>query len=313
MSYAIGIDLGGTQIKMVCVDVDGVVVDRSIADTDDDATTAWTRRVRDGLAELEGRRGRKASWIGLCAPGLVAEDGRSIAFMPGRLRGLESLDWGEFLGRSDLVPVLNDAHAALLGEVWVGATRGLRNVAMLTLGTGVGGAILADGQLLKGHIGRAGHLGHISLDVDKPGDVVGTPGSLEDAIGNSTLHARSGGRFHSTRKLVEAYRSGDAAAGEIWLRSVYELACGLASIINVLDPEAVILGGGIAQAGSDLFEPLDEFLEKVEWRPSGHRCRIVGASLGDRAGALGSAYNAIRLAGSPQIGSPKKSPTGHSR
>lgn len=296
MSHAIGIDLGGTQIKMVCVDVDGVVVDHSTGDTADDARGGWTRRVRRGLAELEGRQG-PADWIGFCAPGLAARDGRSIAFMPGRLQGLESLDWGEFLGREDLVPVLNDAHAALLGEVWVGATRGLRNVAMLTLGTGVGGAILADGQLLKGHVGRAGHLGHICLDVDGPGDIVGTPGSLEDAIGNATLHARSGGRFHSTRKLVEAFRSGDSAAAEIWLRSVHALACGLASIINVLDPEAIILGGGIAAAGPALFGPLEDYLEKVEWRPSGHRCRIVGASLGDRAGALGSAYNAIRLAG----------------
>src|SRR5947208_3385148 len=107
---------------------------------------------------------------------------------------------------------------------------------LLTLGTGVGGAAVVDGHLLKGHIGRAGHLGHICLDPQGKPDVVGTPGSLEDAIGNCTVAARTGGRFSSTLELAKAHEAGDAEAGKVWLLSIHHLACGIASLINVLDP-----------------------------------------------------------------------------
>src|SRR5207249_2187105 len=127
--------------------------------------------------------------------GLPARDGRSIASMPGRLAGLEGLNWQQWLGLAKPVPVFNDAQAALLGEVWLGAAKGAANAVLLTLGTGVGGAAMVDGRVLRGHLGRAGHLGHVALDPDGPGDIVNTPGSLEDAIGEHTLTVRSRGGF----------------------------------------------------------------------------------------------------------------------
>jgi glucokinase len=213
--------------------------------------------------------------------------------MPGKLRGLEGLNWTDALKASHVVPVVNDAHAALLGEFWVGAAVGYRDVVLLTLGTGVGGAVLTDGRLYKGHFGRAGHLGHISLNPDGTPDIVGTPGSLEQAIGNGTLPERSNGRFTSTRELVAAHLNGDEKASEVWLRSVNKLAAGITSIINALDPETVIIGGGIAQSGAALFEPLAAFLTRIEWRPLGHRVRILPAALGDIAGTLGAVYYAM--------------------
>src|SRR4030095_2271878 len=131
----------------------------------------------------------------------AAKDGKSIAYMRGRLEGLEGLVWTDFLEAPHPVFVLNDAHAALLGELWKGTAKGYSNVILLTLGTGVGGAVLADGRLLKGHIGRAGHLGHVTVNSDGTGDIVGTPGSLEQMIGNYNVPERSKGRFDSTRKL----------------------------------------------------------------------------------------------------------------
>jgi glucokinase len=234
-------------------------------------------------------------WIGLAAPGLAAANQSSIAFMPGRLPGLEGLVWQKFLKFAQPVPVLNDAHAALLGEVWRGAARRAQNAILLTLGTGVGGAALVDGRLLRGHIGRAGHHGHLSLDPTGPPDVARTPGSLEDAIGNCTVKARSGGRFSSTKNLVAASNAGDAEAQRVWTRSVQALAAGVASLINVLDPEVVVIGGGIARAKAALFGPLEKFLADFEWRPGGHRARIAAAKLGDRAGAFGAAWNAIQF------------------
>jgi glucokinase len=214
--------------------------------------------------------------------------------MPGRLHGLEGLDWTTFLQTLMPVPVLNDAHAALMGEAWLGAAKGFANVIMLTLGTGVGGAAIVDGRLLKGQIGRAGHFGHSCLDPDGPPDVCHTPGSLEVAIGNFNILERSGGKFSTTHALVQAHLAGNKEASEIWLKSVRSLACGLISFINIVDPEAVILGGGIATCGTALFDPLKEFIGKMEWRPGGHSAKILPAELGEFAGAFGAACNAIR-------------------
>jgi glucokinase len=181
-----------------------------------------------------------------------------------------------------------------LGEVWLGAAKGFRNVIMLTLGTGVGGAAMVDGQLLRGHLGRAGHLGHSCLDIDGPPDVTGTPGSLEVAIGNCTIAERSQGRFQTTHDLVAAHRAGEAAATAVWLKSVRALACAIASFVNILDPQAVVIGGGIAASGAALFEPLQRFLDEAEWQPGGARVKILPALLGEFAGAFGAAWNALK-------------------
>ncbi len=155
------------------------------------------------------------------------------------------------------------------------------------------GAAIVDGNLLHGHIGRAGHLGHICLDPNGLPDVANTPGSLEVAIGNCTIADRSSGRFQTTHDLIAAHLAGDAGATAVWLASVRYLACAIASFVNILDPEAVIIGGGIARAGRALFEPLQQALDPVEWRPGGHRVKLLAAELGELAGAYGAAYNAL--------------------
>jgi glucokinase len=294
MNYALGIDLGGSSIKAIAVTTAGEALSRHNIEFDPDKKMEWADKIRMLVGQIEGERCAAADSIGLSAPGLAAADGRSIACMPERLQGLEGLDWTTFLGVSKAVPVLNDAHAALLGEAWAGAARGFQNVIMLTLGTGVGGAAMVDGRLLRGQIGRAGHLGHSSLDPDGPPDCAGTPGSLEVAIGNCTIQTRSGGRFQTTQDLIAAHLKGDAEASEIWLKSVKALAAAVCSDINILDPEAVIIGGGIARAGAALFGPLQRFLERIEWRPGGHRARIIPAQLGELAGAFGAAFNALK-------------------
>jgi glucokinase len=294
MNCAISIDLGGTNIKGLAVTAKGKVLARASASTQD-GTEKWQRQVLHVVHKLEKTLGRRADWLGLAAPGLASTDQRAISYMPGRLPGLEGLNWAEYLGRPHPVPVLNDAHAALLGETWLGAARGTRNTILLTLGTGVGGAALVDGQLLRGHIGRAGHLGHVSLNPKGAPDITGTPGSLEDAIGDCTLARRSGGEFRSTAELVRAVRLRDPSAQRIWSDSIRALAAAIAGFINVLDPEVVVIGGGIAQAGPTLFRPLATHLAQFEWRPGGHKARIIAARLGDQAGAFGAAWKAMHF------------------
>lgn len=287
--YGIGIDLGATQIKMVCADEAGTIIERVTLPTNDNATAPWVDAIREQLNAWEQRHGSAGS-VGLCAPGLATPDARAIGWMPGRMLGLEGLDWTDRLGRD--LRVLNDGHAALLGELWQGAAQGARHAIMLTLGTGVGGAILSNDRLMRGAIGRAGHLGHMSLDPNGAPGIANCPGCLEDAIGNVTLPARSGGRFHDTAALLEAIQAGDAEAESIWLQSVRALGAGIVSLINIIDPECVVLGGGVADAGEALFAPLRDYLDQHEWRPGGHAVPIVPAQLGGLAGALGALYYA---------------------
>lgn len=292
MKQAIGIDLGGTNIKAALIDcATGAAVATLSKPTLDGEFVGDVPRfavtVRGIVEELEAKAGAQKLDIGLSAPGLADPDDRRIRLMPGRMFGLEQFDWSAFLGRR--VSVLNDAHAALLGEVWIGAARGCSDAFMLTLGTGVGGAVYAGGRLLKGVIGRAGHLGHITVDANAPRDDFNTPGSLEAAIGNQTITARGQGRYATTLDLISKVAADDAEASAIWLESVRKLAAAVASLINVLDPEVVIIGGGIASgAGPHLFEPLGRFLDEFEWRPADHRARIVPAMAGDMAGCFGA-------------------------
>lgn len=296
MKFALGMDIGGTNLKALALTPRGRVLAEVNRPTGDTGNRDWIANVL--LARDRVCRALKATpaWIGVAAPGLAANNQRAIRFMPGRLAGLEGLDWRKAFRVRHPVPVLNDAHAALLGEVWRGAARGRQNAILLTLGTGVGGAAWVDGRLLRGHLGRAGHFGHLSLDPAGRPDIVRTPGSLEDAIGECSVAARTRGRFVSTRDLVAASHRNDPEARAVWLASVQALAAGIASLINVLDPEIVVLGGGMARAGARLFRPLNQFLARFEWRPGGARVRLVPARLGDRAGAFGAAWNAMHSA-----------------
>jgi glucokinase len=296
MKVAIGIDLGGTQIKGQVVAHNGEEIARCTAPTEDGGHGEIPRfavRIKEMVATLEKTAGGHAAAVGISAPGLASKDGTRIAVMPGRMNGLEDLHWGTWLGRQ--VPVLNDAHAALLGEVWMGAGRDHQDVILLTLGTGVGGAIWSDGRLLQGAIGRAGHFGHICLDPEGKPTIAGAPGGLENWIGNHNIRERTDARFATTHDLVAAHVAGDPFATEVWLKSVRALGCGIVSLINVVDPETIIIGGGIAQAGAALFDPLSRVMDECEWRPAGHSVKIVPAKLGEWAGTYGAAWNALRL------------------
>ena len=289
---AIGIDLGGTHIKAALLERDtGTLVQTCSLPTCDGEWSGseplFAHRVRDLIHELEASGASGTLPVGLCAPGIAHPGGRSIDWMPGRMHGLEKFEWPAFLARE--VRVLNDAQAALLGEAWVGSARGCQDVIMLTLGTAVGGAILSGGRLIRGHIGRGGHLGHISIHADGAQDAFQTPGSLDSFLGNQTLRQRTQGRYDSTHALVAAALAGELEAQEIWAASIRRLAVAAASLINVLDPEMLILGGGISTgAGDALLKPLQHYLDQYEWRPGDHKVRLMLASAGEWAGAIGS-------------------------
>jgi glucokinase len=288
---AIGIDMGGTRIKAIAMDSAGHVLLEHYQPTNDGDSSVWKQAVAAAVQELKNKLQAERVVVGLSAPGLPNQNNTAIAFMPGRLDGLENFNWGDWLQHP--VWVLNDAVAALMAEARFGAAKNKQHVVMLTLGTGVGGAILINGRPYQGAFNKAGHIGHMVVDDEGPCDVTGMPGSLEDCMGNCTIERRSGGAFSSTHALLLAARQGDAFAKQVWDKSVKQLAIGLASVINILSPEIIILGGGITQAGNDLFEPLEVYLQQFEWRPGGSGTPVAKAAYGDLSGAIGAASYAM--------------------
>ncbi|MEY3432140.1 MAG: hypothetical protein RL131_76 [Bacteroidota bacterium] len=290
-SLSIGIDLGGTRIKTVVMNSTGNVLEQMQFPTNDNDQQTWKNSIRDHVNQILEAHKVTSSQIGISAPGLPNRDNSAISFMPGRMQGLENFIWESFLNCP--TKVINDAVAALMAEARLGACKHAKHALMVTLGTGVGGAILIDGKAYQGAFQKAGHVGHMVIDPHGSVGITGMPGSLEQSIGNCTVRERSQGKFNSTHELLDAASHGDAFAKEIWLKSIRNLALGLSSLSNILSPEIIVIGGGIAEANDHLFEPLNDFMEHYEWRPGGQATEIKKAEMGEWAGAIGAAYYAL--------------------
>ncbi|GIT13093.1 MAG: hypothetical protein CM1200mP34_4990 [Verrucomicrobiales bacterium] len=189
-------------------------------------------------------------------------------------------------------PCLNDGPRRAPREAWLGAGQGFQTVILLTLGTGVGGAALSRASCCAGAPARPG----TSPPQPGPGRPAGRlrlPSSLELAIGNCSPPERSGGRFTHTGEMMKAIENGDAEGEKIWLKSVKDLATAIFFLLQILDPEAVILGGGISKAGDRLFGPLRDYLDPLLWKTDDYEFKLLPAQLGDLAGAYGAAANAL--------------------
>lgn len=287
----IGIDLGGTRIKGVVIDAIGNVLHQTYTPTNDGEGEIWKEAIAKTVHELRQKVPGEKIAVGISAPGLPNKENTTIAFMPGRLDGLENFVWSDYLNCSAYV--LNDGVAALVAEAKTGAAKNSTNAIMITLGTGVGGALLINKQPYQGSFNKAGHIGHMVIDSNGDADVTNMPGSLEECIGNCTVEKRSKGKFTSTHELLEAYRNDDEFAKQVWLVSVKKLAIGLASASNFISPDTIVVGGGIAEANDDLFLPLNKWFDEFEWQPGGIRPQIVKAVHGDLAGAIGAACFAM--------------------
>ncbi len=299
--HRLGIDIGGSSAKVSLLDAASHVLSNTVHDLPDVADDPVANRearlvlVDTAIHRVLDERGADLT-VAIASPGIVDAAHRRVVALPGKLAGLEGIDWSEALRqratRPSVLPrisVLNDAHAAVLGEARLGAGRGSRDMAMLTLGTGVGGGVVLGGELFEGPNRRAGHLGHISLDPYGAASVFPTPGSLEWHVGAAYVHARTEGRYTSMESLVEAVRAGEASATAEWRRLVRALAVGIASVVHAFDPDRVILGGGLVAVGALLFEPLARELDEVEWRPNGLTVPVVPAELGRFSGSIGAA------------------------
>lgn len=287
---AIGIDLGGTRIKGVLINDKGLILNEVITKTKEEKKE-WIDDVKSTVNKLAVNSSEKYT-VGLSAPGIPNKNNTAIAFLPDRLQGIEGFIWQEMLSKPTIV--INDAIAALSAEAAFGTARDCEHAVLITIGTGVGGAIMIDKKIYQGAFQKAGHIGHMSVNMEGNPDICGMPGSLEEAIGNYSILSRSNGRFKDTMELLESLKNNDAGAKNIWEKSIKALAVGIASISNILSPEKVILAGGITHAGDVLMDPLRNFMDQYEWRAGGNQLKIEFATFTDKAGAIGAAAYSMK-------------------
>lgn len=313
MGYYMGIDLGGTNIKAGVVDDAFRIIGRAKAKT---GIPRPAEEVMDAMAECAKAAAADAGvpWeqirqVGIGVPGTANEETGVVEYANNLL--FENVPMREYMQKRlhKEIDITNDANAAALGEVLAGAARGASNAVVVTLGTGVGGGIIIDGRLFTGfHYGGA-ELGHMGIVLGGRKCTCGRRGCLE-------AYASATGLIRSTKEAMEAFPDslmwelarenggnvsgrtaflaagrGDAAAQAVVNDYIQHLGYGLASIINILAPEILVIGGGVSNEGENLLRPLVECVRpQLYIRTPEKQTRIVLATLGNDAGLIGAAF-----------------------
>ena len=303
----LGIDIGGAQIKAGMVDEQGAIVASRTIPTPADLD-GFLPALQDAIRWLLEATALPAG-VGVGCKGIIDPDSTRIEVLPGHLHFLQGLRLADLVGLPLDVPVFadNNARVALAAEMVWGAARDHSNVVMLTLGNGVGGAVVANGQLLRGHSGVAGHLSHLTVDPDGPVCVCGNRGCLETIFSARAIEGEAWAAVHrgcastltslfreqpqlaTCRTIFQAMSEGDGLATAIVSKAIRKLAAAIAGLLHVFDPEIVIVGGKVADAGADLLIPLQEEV----WARSRTLLRrdvpLVEQQVPDKSGIVGAA------------------------
>lgn len=304
---ALGIDFGGTAVKAGLVTETGRVLDKmQTATTEVRSRKAWLDFVGRCLERFNAG-GRKPVGIGVGVPGFTDFE-RGFIYNLTNVPGWTRVPLAGMLRKRFGLPAFvdNDVNAMAGGECAYGAGRRYRQAVFATLGTGVGGAVVIDGRLYRGAYSMAGEIGHISIDLHGQRTPEGR-GGLETYVGNQRLvdaarRALQTGRKSAIRGMVngnpaqitpktiaQAARRGDPLAREIFDNMADCLATAFASVTYLLQPEVIIVGGGVAQSGRVLFDPLRRHLKKRLHPFFADRIRVIPAVLGEDAGIVGCA------------------------
>lgn len=288
---AIGVDVGGTKILAGLVDPRGGVVRCLQRPTPHRSQQELLDTIAGVVEEL---RDESVGGVGLAVPSTIDQRGGYAVFsvhIP--LADVPLRDWARERLRLP-AGVDNDANAAALAEWTAGAGRGVRHMVMVTLGTGIGGGLILDGRLYRGSVGAAGELGHMVLQYEGPpcqGACTGrghfealASGTAAAALARETLGPQA-----DAPGLVSAARSGEARAVEAMERLGGRLGAGIASLVNIFNPEMVVLGGGFSEAFDLLIEPARRVLAREALPPARDLVRVARAELGEAAGMIGAA------------------------
>lgn len=306
MSKFFGIDIGGTSIKLAIITDKGEILDKwQIATNHNDNGSHITKDIINSIIRKisEGKlKISDFSGVGIGVPGPIEN---------GRVKRAVNLGWkdmplAEEIQQSLELPVqlLNDANAAALGELWIGSEKGVKNIVFVTLGTGVGGGIVVNGQIINGANASGGEIGHIPVITNEKrvcgcGNInclecYASANGLYQTMKNLVKQYDTKLKFSNTADIFELSATGNLIASEAIETTLSYLAYALSSIINTLDPEEIIIGGGLSEAGEALLKPLRKNLKPLLFPQIREHLHLRKATVGNDAGVLGAVYQAIQ-------------------
>jgi glucokinase len=302
------VDLGGTYLRTAIIDANGEIrfrlKQRTPATDDPQEVLAAIIAAARKCDEHSQAEGQSVGTISVVVPGTVNIVAGTVTRIP-NVPSLDSFELATVLSDALKRPVMleNDANAAAVGEMWLGAARGHRTVVCVTLGTGVGSGIILDGELWHGANDSAGEIGHTSIEpFNGPPCSCGSRGCLEvyasataivrmasEALTDHPSSVLNATDNLTAEKIFAAGKDGDALALEVFQRVGDYLGVGLANVINILNPEMIVIGGGVAN-GWELFEDhMHQRILEYAFRLPAAEAKIVPAECGDDAGLLGAA------------------------
>lgn len=311
-AFYIGLDLGGTTLKGGLVTGAGELVHEARVRSEQEQSKRLWEQMLDLVHELTGLQpDRRVAGVGIGVPGLVNQQTGRIEILT-NLPELSEIDVIGEMNRETGLPVVldNDANAAAYGELKVGAARGRRNVFFVALGTGIGSGIIIDGRIYRGTMGFAGEFGHITIDPEGIECACGNIGCLETVASAPNIVRRTRERLKRDRTsslsrlgvprdreftaedIAHAARDGDEMAQVMMERTGMFLGIGLGAVINMLNVDMIVLGGGVMAAGDLILKPTIAEARRRSFPPSFNSCEIVIAELGPSAGMIGSALMA---------------------
>lgn len=313
--FIVGIDLGGTNIGAGAMPTDGTreIAMRMIPTRAEEGSAAVVgrivRMIEDVIEQTRAETGAERSdflGVGIGSPGPLDRERGVVIVSP-------NLGWRDFPLRDEVgsrvnlpASLDNDANCATLGEWWCGAARGGRNVVGLTIGTGIGGGLIFDGKLYHGSSDAAGEIGHTTIDPTGRRCRCGNYGCLEayasgpaiaerarevlDVDGDSILYDLVNGDVSriTAATVFEASKRGDRVALEVVRDTAHFLGVGISNLINILNPDIVVVAGGVTQAGDLLFDPLRAEVRRRAFKSSVDACKIVPGALPLSAGVVGA-------------------------
>ena len=310
MKKAVGLDLGGTFIKIGLVDSEGKILKKTQIPTKSEEGKRETVIAQMEKAiefALQGVEKEELAGIGIGTPGLVDRDG--VVYEAPNLPDWDNLPLKEIFEKKYGLPVRveNDVNSITWGEYVYGAGKGCRTMICITLGTGLGGGIVLDGKLLRGSVYSAVEIGHITIDYKGPRCNCGNYGCIERFVGRDYIVERAvkaikegektliyelveGNLNKITPKIIsEAYLKGDWLAKSIWTDVGICLGAMFTSLVNLLNPERIIIGGGISQAGKILFDTVEKTIKERAMKKLSENLKVLPAGLGIDAGIISGA------------------------
>ena len=310
-THTIGIDLGGTNIKGGVCDEHGQLLVRDSIETEaDHGLDHVLARMAGLVAELKERANlanSRIAGVGVGSPGPLSHE-KGIVYHAPNLPGWVNVPLRDRLSALTRLPVVveNDANAAAFGEFTAGAGRDVRHLVMMTLGTGLGGGIVLNGKLWRGAFDSAGEIGHMVIVPNGRPCPCGQLGCLERYASANAVAERLaeavrageqsalkpkvlGGEPFDARDVLGAMAAGDKLASRIWDETCYYLALASVNMQHLLNPELVVLAGGLINAGDRLLRPVREHFDRLSWKIAPDAPRIALATLGNDAGTIGAA------------------------